>query len=37
MSPEGFKIFEFNQYQKSSRAPFINYSDLIRKTHQQQK
>ena len=28
MSSENTKILEFNQYQKSDKAPFIIYSDL---------
>ena len=28
MPPEHTKIFEFNQYEKSDEAPFINYADL---------
>ena len=28
MASEGTKILEFNQYQKSDKAPFIIYADL---------
>ena len=28
MPPEDTKILEFNQYQKSKKAPFIIYADL---------
>ena len=28
MSSEDTKILEFNQYQKSDKAPFIIYADL---------
>ena len=28
MSSEHTKMLEFNQYQKSDKAPFINYADL---------
>ena len=28
MSPEDTKMIEFNQFQKSDRAPFIIYTDL---------
>ena len=28
MSFEDIKILEFNQYQKSDKAPFITYADL---------
>ena len=28
MSSEDIKILEFNQYQKSDKAPFVAYADL---------
>ena len=30
MRSEDTKILEFDQYQKSDKAPFVNYSDLER-------
>ena len=29
MPSEDIKMLEFNQYQKSDKAPFVIYSDLV--------
>ena len=37
MPSEDTKIFEFNQYQKSDRAPFIIHANIILKFYLHQK